>query len=101
MCCSILELFELNHCKNERPILQIVKHPYIVNFISSFQDVRVIYILMDYYPGGNLMRLMSLGNLDVSHARQITAQVPGKHALRSVCADLRALAAHSCAGIHA
>jgi serine/threonine protein kinase len=74
--CSILELFELNHCKNERPILQILKqHPYIVNIVSSFQDVRIIYFLMDYYPGGNLMRLLSLGKLSVSHARQITAQV--------------------------
>jgi serine/threonine protein kinase len=81
-CCSILELFELNHCKNERPILQILRHPYVVNFISSFQDVRVIYFLMDYYPGGNLMRLLSLGKLDVSLVRQITAQVHGKRALQ-------------------
>jgi serine/threonine protein kinase len=73
---SILELFELNHCKNERPILQILKqHPYMVNIVSSFQDVRIIYFLMDYYPGGNLMRLLSLGKLSVSHARQITAPV--------------------------
>jgi hypothetical protein len=35
---------------------------------------------MDYYPGGNLMRLLSLGKLGVTHARQITAQVsaPGE-----------------------
>lgn len=72
---SILELFELNHCKNERPVLQIMKHPYVVNLVSSFQDVRVIYFLMDYYPGGTLMRLLSLGKLSVSHARQITAQL--------------------------
>ena len=76
---SILELFELNHCKNERPVLQILKHPFVVNFVSSFQDVRVVYFLMDYYPGGNLMRLLSLGKLAVSHARQITAQVNMRH----------------------
>jgi serine/threonine protein kinase len=74
-CCSVLELFELNHCKNERPILQILKHPYIANLVSSFQDVRVIYFLMDYYPGGNLMRMLKLGKLGVSYACQITAQV--------------------------
>ena len=80
-CCSVLELFELNHCKNERPILQILKHPYIANLVSSFQDVRVIYFLMDYYPGGNLMRLLKLGKLGVSHACQITAQVRAARAL--------------------
>jgi serine/threonine protein kinase len=82
-CCSVLELFELNHCKNERPILQILKHPYIANLVSSFQDVRVIYFLMDYYPGGNLMRLLKLGKLGVSYACQITAQVRAALALCS------------------
>ncbi len=122
--CSILELFELNHCKNERPILQILKqHPYIVNIVSSFQDVRIIYFLMDYYPGGNLMRLLSLGKLSVSHARQITAQVrlspptpirspsPPRlpppscqlTAVKSTCARLTDFpnAAYRCPGIHA
>ena len=39
---------------NEKNLLTMLKHPFIVNMRYAFQDVPNLYLVMDYMPGGDL-----------------------------------------------
>ena len=39
---------------NERKFLIKLKHPFLVNMVSSFQDRDNLYLVMDYLSGGDL-----------------------------------------------
>ncbi|CAG9336240.1 unnamed protein product [Blepharisma stoltei] len=39
---------------NERKLLSIIKHPFIVNMEYAWQDINNLYLAMDYVPGGDL-----------------------------------------------
>ena len=39
---------------NERTLLANLKHPFLVNMQSAFQDNQNLYLLMDYLEGGDL-----------------------------------------------
>jgi serine/threonine kinase 32 len=39
---------------NERHLLSILKHPFLVNMVYAFQDRDNLYLLMDIMPGGDL-----------------------------------------------
>lgn len=39
---------------NEKSLLSILKHPFIVNMQYAFQDIQNLYLAMDYMPGGDL-----------------------------------------------
>lgn len=38
----------------EQKILTKIRHPFISNLYYSFQDKEKAYLIMDYFPGGNL-----------------------------------------------
>eukprot|EP00291_Cryptomonas_curvata_P029838 CAMPEP_0172208048 /NCGR_PEP_ID=MMETSP1050-20130122/34223_1 /TAXON_ID=233186 /ORGANISM="Cryptomonas curvata, Strain CCAP979/52" /LENGTH=758 /DNA_ID=CAMNT_0012887531 /DNA_START=382 /DNA_END=2658 /DNA_ORIENTATION=- len=44
--------------KNERHILSSVRHPYIVNMHYAFQCKGRLYLIMDYFPGGQFLDLL-------------------------------------------
>ena len=39
---------------NERKLLSLLKHPFIVNMLYAFQDHENLYLVMDLMPGGDL-----------------------------------------------
>ena len=39
---------------NEKTLLSKVKHPFLVNMISTFQDKENLYLVMENMPGGDL-----------------------------------------------
>lgn len=39
---------------NERKLLSEIKHPFIVNMHSAFQDSNNLYLILHYMPGGDL-----------------------------------------------
>jgi serine/threonine protein kinase len=49
---------DLEHLGYEQRILSVVDHPFIVKLIALFQDDKKIYILTDYYSGGELFHLL-------------------------------------------
>ena len=55
---QIIETRQLPHTINERKILSILKHPFMVHLVASFQDVTNLYLLMDYVPGGELFSIL-------------------------------------------
>ena len=50
----IAEKQQVAHTKSERDILHEIQHPFIVLMHFAFQTERKLYMVTDYYPGGNL-----------------------------------------------
>ena len=50
----IAEKQQVEHTKSERDILHEIQHPFIVMMHYAFQTERKLYMVTDYYPGGNL-----------------------------------------------
>ncbi|PHJ20972.1 protein kinase (incomplete catalytic triad) [Cystoisospora suis] len=73
---QVLALGQEKHVTAERTILRQLSHPFIVNMISSFQDRRRIYILMEFINGGELFSLLrSEGTFAEHTARFYVAEI--------------------------
>ena len=46
------------HVKAERDILTKANNPWVVELKLSFQDDHYLYLVMEYLPGGDLMKLL-------------------------------------------
>ena len=42
------------HIKNERKIMEILNHPFIIKLKYAFQNRQKLYLLTDFCPGGEL-----------------------------------------------
>lgn len=51
---QIVESKQVEHTINEKNILEILDHPYMVNLIGSFKDNRNLYIVLEYVCGGEM-----------------------------------------------
>src|SRR5271168_868079 len=49
---------QVEHTNDERAMLQVVKHPFLVNLWGTFQDSKNLYMVMDFVPGGELFTLL-------------------------------------------
>lgn len=45
---------QVEHTKTERSILELVKHPFIIQLKYAFQSQVKLYFVVDYCPGGEL-----------------------------------------------
>lgn len=48
---------------NEQNILKKVRHPFLVNISSAFQDKEYLYLLSEYMPYGTLRQYLQLEGL--------------------------------------
>lgn len=51
---KIHEKSSIASIKNERMLLAVLKHPFIINMHYAFQNKDFLYIVMDYLSGGDL-----------------------------------------------
>ncbi|BFZ55083.1 Cytochrome c oxidase subunit 1 [Savitreella phatthalungensis] len=51
---EVVRLRQVEHMNNEREILQLVQHPFIVSLRTSFQSAHNLFMCLDYVPGGEL-----------------------------------------------
>lgn len=49
---------QMSHVRAERDLLSSSNNPWIVQLTSSFQDVKYLYLVMEYLGGGDLMTLL-------------------------------------------
>ena len=51
---AVIETGQVEHTNAEQAILKQIKHPFIVGLRFSFQSSDKLYLVTDYYSGGNL-----------------------------------------------
>ncbi|WVQ67177.1 uncharacterized protein L199_005372 [Kwoniella botswanensis] len=51
---EIVRLKQVEHINSERSILEKIRHPFIVELHSTYQDQLNVYMLLSYIPGGEL-----------------------------------------------
>ena len=51
---KIIDKKSVNSIIEEKKILSKLHHPFITNMIYSFQDKDYLYLVLNFYSGGNL-----------------------------------------------
>lgn len=46
------------HIRAERDLLSLIDNPYVVQLVFSFQDDKLLYLVMEYLQGGDLMNIL-------------------------------------------
>ncbi|XP_951989.1 camp-dependent protein kinase, beta-catalytic subunit, putative [Theileria annulata] len=73
---KIIEKRQLEHVKNEKNILSSLKHPFIVEYLGSFQDPLNLYFVLEFVPGGELFTyLRRMRNFPLEYTRFYSSQV--------------------------
>eukprot|EP00747_Dinoflagellata_sp_TGD_P182254 gnl/TRDRNA2_/TRDRNA2_36435_c0_seq1.p1 gnl/TRDRNA2_/TRDRNA2_36435_c0~~gnl/TRDRNA2_/TRDRNA2_36435_c0_seq1.p1 ORF type:complete len:365 (+),score=88.87 gnl/TRDRNA2_/TRDRNA2_36435_c0_seq1:86-1180(+) len=91
---EVIRLKQVEHVKAEKLILQMIEHPFIVNLLTSFQDDKRLFMLLEYINGGELFSfLRKEGRLPNDHARfyagEIILAFAYLHSLHIVYRDLK------------
>lgn len=73
---EVIRLKQVQHVKAEKDILMMIEHPFIVNLVSTFQDDKRLYMLMEFVNGGELFSyLRREGRLSLEFARFYSAEI--------------------------
>ncbi|CAR29851.1 hypothetical protein ZYGR_0AD05390 [Zygosaccharomyces rouxii] len=54
----IVKLKQVEHTNDERRMLSIVAHPFLIRMWGTFQDAEQVFMVMDYIEGGELFSLL-------------------------------------------
>lgn len=73
---DVIRLKQVEHVKNEKNILQQVRHPFIVNLRWHYRDNCNLYMLFDYVCGGELFSyLRNAGRFTTSTGNFYTTEI--------------------------
>ncbi|XP_044726762.1 cAMP-dependent protein kinase catalytic subunit 3 isoform X2 [Chrysoperla carnea] len=73
---DVIKMKQVEHVKNEKSILQEIRHPFIVNLRWFYRDDTSIYMLFDYVSGGELFSyLRNAGRFSSSTANFYSAEI--------------------------
>eukprot|EP00128_Syssomonas_multiformis_P014602 Colp12_sorted_trinity150504_noHs@23531 len=72
----VVKTKQVEHTISEKKMLASVSHPYVVNLLSSFQDTRNLYLVLEYVNGGEMFtHLHRFGRFTSDVARFYVAEV--------------------------
>ena len=55
---QVVMMKQVEHTNDERRMLGLVKHPFLITLWGTFQDSRNLYMVMDFVEGGELFSLL-------------------------------------------
>ena len=55
---QVVKMKQVEHTNDERRMLGMVKHPFLITLWGTFQDSKNIYMVMDFVEGGELFSLL-------------------------------------------
>ncbi|CCE91260.1 cAMP-dependent protein kinase TDEL_0C03710 [Torulaspora delbrueckii] len=55
---TIVKLKQVEHTNDERRMLSVVSHPFLIRMWGTFQDAEQVFMVMDYIEGGELFSLL-------------------------------------------
>lgn len=89
-----IRLKQVEHVKAEKVILSMIEHPFLVNLLTTFQDDKRLFMLMEFVNGGELFsHLRKEGRLPNDHARfyagEITLAFAYLHSMNVIYRDLK------------
>lgn len=90
----IIKRKQFDHTMTERRILQEVDHPFIVSLRFAFQTTSKLYMVFDFFNGGELFHYLSTtGRFSEARARlyaaEITLAIGHVHSLNIIYRDLK------------
>src|SRR5271169_5780195 len=85
---------QVEHTNDERSMLQVVKHPFLVNLWGTFQDSKNLYMVMDFIEGGELFSLLRKSQrfpnpVAKFYAAEVTLALEYLHAQDIIYRDLK------------
>lgn len=73
---KIVKRKKVKHTNTERRILEDIEHPFIVSLRFAFQNKEKLYLILDYFNGGELFfHLKECGRFDEERARFYGAEI--------------------------
>ncbi|KAH3670264.1 hypothetical protein WICMUC_004917 [Wickerhamomyces mucosus] len=54
----VVKMKQVEHTNDERRMLALVEHPFIIRMWGTFQDSNSVFMIMDYIEGGELFTLL-------------------------------------------
>jgi serine/threonine protein kinase len=73
---DVIDKGQIEHTNAEQAILVEIRHPYIVCLRFSFQTIDKLYLITDYYSGGNLFaHLRQAKKFDLERAKFYAAEL--------------------------
>ena len=73
---AIIAKNQVTHTKDEKNILQMIQHPFIVNLHYAFQTKDKLYMILDYVNGGELFfHLKKEGRFSEERVRLYAAEI--------------------------
>lgn len=55
---QVVRMKQIEHTNDERRMLKLVEHPFLIRMWGTFQDSRNLFMVMDYIEGGELFSLL-------------------------------------------
>jgi protein kinase A len=55
---QIVKMKQVEHTNDERRMLRLVEHPFLIRMWGTFQDSKNLFMVMDYIEGGELFSLL-------------------------------------------
>lgn len=55
---QVVKMKQVEHTNDERRMLKLVEHPFLIRMWGTFQDPRNLFMVMDYIEGGELFSLL-------------------------------------------
>ncbi|AOA61317.1 cAMP-dependent protein kinase type 2 [Komagataella phaffii CBS 7435] len=55
---QVVRLKQVEHTNDERRMLKLVEHPFLIRMWGTFQDAKNLFMVMDYIEGGELFSLL-------------------------------------------
>ncbi|CAJ0569975.1 unnamed protein product, partial [Mesorhabditis spiculigera] len=85
---------QVEHVHNEKHILNLIQHPFIVNLHATERDERNLYMIMEFVPGGELFSYLRAARrfslpMATFYAAEITSALSFLHSKNIVYRDLK------------
>jgi serine/threonine protein kinase len=69
----VVRLKQADHINNEKNVLNMVQHPFIVKLFSTFKDATNLYLLLEFVPGGELFNYIRRAGRLPNHITRLYA----------------------------
>ncbi|KAI1911986.1 cAMP-dependent protein kinase catalytic subunit [Ophidiomyces ophidiicola] len=91
---QVVKMKQVEHTNDERRMLERVKHPFLITLWGTFQDVKNLYMVMDFVEGGELFSLLRKSHrfpnpVAKFYAAEVTLALEYLHSQNIVYRDLK------------